>query len=58
MGVGRGANNPHRKKSVCYRTFSRGSGGVEWIQLAQDRNQWQALVNMMMMILQVLVPWS
>jgi hypothetical protein len=23
-----------------------GCGGVEWIRLAQDRDQWQALVNM------------
>jgi hypothetical protein len=28
-------------------------GGVEWIHLAQDRDQWQAVVN-----LQVLVPQS
>jgi hypothetical protein len=30
---------------------------VEWIQLAQDRNQWWALVNTEM-ILQVLAPRS
>jgi hypothetical protein len=34
-----------------------GWGSVEWIQLAQDRNQWWALVNTVM-ILQVLVPRS
>jgi hypothetical protein len=28
---------------------------VEWIQLAQERDRWQALANMVM-ILQVLVP--
>jgi hypothetical protein len=31
--------------------------GVEWIHLAQDRDQWWALVNMVMN-LQVLVPHS
>jgi hypothetical protein len=34
-----------------------GWGGVEWIQLAQDRGQWQAFVNKVMN-LQVLAPWS
>jgi hypothetical protein len=32
-------------------------GGVEWIQLAQDRNQWRALVNAVIN-LQVLAPQS
>jgi hypothetical protein len=32
-----------------------GWGSVEWIQLAQDRNQWQALVNTVMN-LRVLAP--
>jgi hypothetical protein len=30
-------------------------GGIKWIQLAEDRGRWQALVNMVMN-LQVLVP--
>jgi hypothetical protein len=34
-----------------------GWGRVEWIQLAQDRGQWQALVNTVMNM-QVLAPWS
>jgi hypothetical protein len=25
-----------------------GWGGIDWIDLAQDRNQWRALVNMVM----------
>jgi hypothetical protein len=25
-----------------------GSGGMDWIDLAQDRNQWRALVNTVM----------
>jgi hypothetical protein len=25
-----------------------GWGGMDWIDLAQDRNQWRALVNMVM----------
>jgi hypothetical protein len=32
-----------------------GWGNVDWIQLAQDRDRWRALVNMVMN-LQVLVP--
>jgi hypothetical protein len=34
-----------------------GWGRVEWIQVAQDRDQWQALVNTVMN-LQVLMPQS
>jgi hypothetical protein len=30
---------------------------MDWIQLAQDRDLWQAVVNVVMN-LQVLVPWS
>jgi hypothetical protein len=32
-------------------------GGVDWIQLAQDRDGWQALVNKVI-TLWVLAPWS
>jgi hypothetical protein len=32
-------------------------GCVEWIHLAQDRDQWWAVVNTVMN-LQVLAPWS
>jgi alpha-glucosidase (family GH31 glycosyl hydrolase) len=34
-----------------------GCRGVKWIQLAQHRDRWQALVNVVMN-LRVLVPWS
>jgi hypothetical protein len=34
-----------------------GWGSVEWIQLAQDRDRWLALPNMVMN-LRVLAPWS
>jgi hypothetical protein len=34
-----------------------GWGSVEWMQLAQDRDQWQALVNTVMN-LRVLAQWS
>jgi hypothetical protein len=34
-----------------------GGGSVECIQLAQDRDQWWAVVNTVMN-LQVLAPWS
>jgi hypothetical protein len=36
---------------------SAGGGGVEWIHLAQDRDQWRAVVNMVMK-LRVLAPRS
>jgi hypothetical protein len=32
-----------------------GWGDVEWVELSQDRGQWRAVVNVVM-ILQVLVP--
>jgi hypothetical protein len=34
-----------------------GWGCVDWIKLAQDMDQWRALVKMMMN-LQILAPWS
>jgi hypothetical protein len=34
-----------------------GWGSIDWIQLAQDRDQWRALVNTVMN-LRVLAPWS
>jgi hypothetical protein len=34
-----------------------GWGGVEWIQLAQGRDRWRAVVNAVMN-LRVLEPWS
>jgi hypothetical protein len=34
-----------------------GGGGVEWIQLAQDRDRWRAVVSAVMNP-RVLVPWS
>jgi hypothetical protein len=40
---------------MCVREIGRGS--VEWIQLAQDRDQWRALVNTVMN-LRVLAPRS
>jgi hypothetical protein len=37
--------------------LGRLAGGVQWIQLAQDRGRWPALVNTVMN-LRVLAPWS
>jgi hypothetical protein len=37
--------------------LGRLAGGVDWIQLAQDRDRWRALVNTVMN-LRVLAPWS
>jgi hypothetical protein len=37
--------------------LGRLAGGIEWIQLAQDRGRWQALVNIVMN-LRVLAPRS
>jgi hypothetical protein len=34
-----------------------GWGSVDWIQLAQDRDRWRALVNTAMNLM-VLAPWS
>jgi hypothetical protein len=34
-----------------------GLGGVDWIRLSQDRDQWRAVVSAVMN-LRVLVPWS
>jgi hypothetical protein len=34
-----------------------GWGSVDWIQLAQDRDRWRALVNMVMN-LRALAPWT
>jgi hypothetical protein len=34
-----------------------GLGGVDWIRLAQDRDQWRAVVSAVMN-LRVLAPWS
>ena len=28
--------------------FNKWDGGVDWIDMAQDRNRWQALVNAVM----------
>jgi hypothetical protein len=34
-----------------------GLGGVDWIQLSQDRDRWRAVVSAVMN-LRVLAPWS
>jgi hypothetical protein len=34
-----------------------GWGGVEWIHLAQDRDLWRALVNVMMNLQVLAPPW-
>jgi hypothetical protein len=50
---------PRRRWEDGIRTDLReiGWGSVEWIQLAQDRDRWQALVNTVMN-LRVLAPRS
>jgi hypothetical protein len=47
----------HRWEGIRMNLRKIGCGGVEWIQLAQDRDWWRALVYMVMN-LQVLAPWS
>jgi hypothetical protein len=37
--------------------LGRWAGGVEWIQLAQDRDRWRALLVNTEMNLRVLAPW-
>jgi hypothetical protein len=44
-------------KRQLRRLRHRWEGGVECIQLAQDRDQWRALLNMVMK-LRVLAPWN
>jgi hypothetical protein len=39
------------------REIEWGGGVVDWIQLAQDSNQWRAVVSVVMN-LRVLAPWS
>jgi hypothetical protein len=50
---------PRRRWEDGIRMYLReiGWGSVDWIQLAQDRDRWRALVNMVMN-LRVLAPWS
>jgi hypothetical protein len=50
---------PRRRWEDGIRTDLReiGWGSVDWIQLAQDRDRWRALVNTVMN-LRVLAPWS
>jgi hypothetical protein len=47
----RGTTNISKPTSILLVTYlgcERGWDGVDWIDLAQDRDQWSALVNMVM----------
>jgi hypothetical protein len=56
LGIGRGANNSSPQKISSLRQFSRKIKmdlseiglGLDWIDLAQDRDQWRALMNRVM----------
>jgi hypothetical protein len=47
----------HRWEDGIRMDLRRLAGGVKWIQLAQDRDRWRAVVNTVM-ILRVLAPRS
>jgi hypothetical protein len=53
--VGKPEGNRPLKKQICrwlhnieMNVREVGWGGIDWIDLAQDRDQWRALVNMVM----------
>jgi hypothetical protein len=58
MGNPKGMRQPERRRWVDnIKTDLRGVGwdGMDWIHLAEDRDQWRALVNTVM---NIRVPWN
>jgi hypothetical protein len=55
--VKRPLGRPRRREGGIRMILGRLAGGVEWIQLAQDRDRWRVLVNTVMN-LRVLAPRS
>lgn len=46
----RALRRPHHRRECDNKMDlrERGRGGIDWIDMAQDRDQWKALVNMIM----------
>jgi len=52
-GLGEVLTAPYRKNVSCYESFTQKApdlyvGDMDWIELAQDRNRWQTLLNVVM----------
>ena len=47
--MGKVRERDHSDRRIIFRLiFSMQDGGMDWIDLAQDRNKWRALVNAVM----------
>jgi len=47
-GLGEVLTTPHRRNVSCYQLFTWIASDMDWIELAQNRDRWWALVNAVM----------